>query len=197
MENSRGIVAESVGNLLGVARAQKRSGMLKTEYSRGNRMEEGEIYVLSGQPIYARVGRLTGDEALAYLLRWRNIYFSFIVDMPRPRANLIPPSFPPLQTSTSVSGRLPTTDALRWNSLEEQSDVTADSGLPGLEALMPQKVGPERDALSLPLSRRQRLIYFLVDGRHSVGDLARCSNKSALEVELILSELQEQGLIAI
>jgi DNA-binding Lrp family transcriptional regulator len=53
------------------------------------------------------------------------------------------------------------------------------------------------DVSSLPLTRRQRYIYFLVDGRRSIADLSRTTGKSIQEVELILRELQEQGLIAI
>jgi len=47
----------------------------------------------------------------------------------------------------------------------------------------------------MQLTRRQRLIYFLVDGSRTVADLARTSNKTVLEVELVLSELQEMGLV--
>jgi len=63
--------------------------------------------------------------------------------------------------------------------------------------LVPQKREVERDVLSLPLTRRQRFIYFLVDGRRTVADLSRCTGKNIQEVELILSELQEQGLVNI
>jgi predicted transcriptional regulator len=51
--------------------------------------------------------------------------------------------------------------------------------------------------LSLPLTRRQRYIYFLVDGRRSVSDLSRTTGKTIQEVELVLRELQEQGLISV
>jgi hypothetical protein len=49
----------------------------------------------------------------------------------------------------------------------------------------------------LPLSRRQRYIYFLVDGHRSVSDLSRTTGKTIQEVELVLRELQEQGLISV
>jgi predicted transcriptional regulator len=64
-------------------------------------------------------------------------------------------------------------------------------------SLVPQKIGPEHDTAFLTLSRRQRVVYFLVDGRRSIDDLARCANKSQADVERILSELQEQGLIVL
>ena len=68
---------------------------------------------------------------------------------------------------------------------------------PGIEWLVPQKRDTERDVLSLPLTRRQRFIYFLVDGRRSLSDLSRCTGKTIQEIELILSELQAQGLVSI
>ena len=51
--------------------------------------------------------------------------------------------------------------------------------------------------LSLPLTRPQRSIYFLVDGHRTVSDLARCTRKSIQEIERLLSELQDRGLVAV
>lgn len=67
----------------------------------------------------------------------------------------------------------------------------------GVEWIIPRKRGDERDILSLPLTRRQRTIYFLVDGRRTIRDLARCTGKTIQEVERILSELQEHGLVLV
>jgi len=73
----------------------------------------------------------------------------------------------------------------------------AGTGTPGLEWLIPQKLGKERNVLSLPLTRPQRSIYLLVDGRRTISDLSRCTRKSLPEIERLLSELQERGLITI
>ena len=78
--------------------------------------------------------------------------------------------------------------------LGQHSGVT---GTPGLEWLVPQKMGKERDVLSLPLTRPQRSIYLLVDGRRTISDLSRCTRKSMQEIERLLSELREQGLVSI
>jgi hypothetical protein len=213
MTKGRDRTAESISNLLEVARAQQPSGMLRAEYSQGGHLEEGEIYILAGQPIYARAGKLIGQEAFQRLLGWRKIYYSFVADAPRPRANLtsalhmgnLTPSVtvqlpypPPFQISAPPSTRSPTTGELRWNPLETQNKFPASRNrAPGIENLVPQKAGPERDAYSLSLSRRQRLVYFMVNGQRSIGDLSRCTNKTMTEVELILNELQEQGLVTI
>lgn len=78
-----------------------------------------------------------------------------------------------------------------------QSTVPLTANTPGLEWLVPQKRGNDRDVLSLPLTRPQRSIYLLIDGKRSVSDLSRCTRKSFQEIERLLSELQQRGLILI
>jgi hypothetical protein len=207
MTKGRDIAAESIGDLLEVARVQQRNGMLRAEYSQEGRLEEGEIYLLAGQPIYARSGRLVGADALNYLLGWRNIYFAFVTDVPRPAANIFSSFFRQSSVTTPLGSRtqaftppqLPITDGLRWNEPEQHKTqehaIPTRVSMPGIENMVPQKLGPERDIFSLGLTRRQRLIYFMIDGQRSVGDLARTTNKTVLEVEIIVGELQEQGLI--
>lgn len=205
MTKGRDIAAESVSDLLEVARAQRRSGLLSAEYSQGARQEEGEIYLLAGQPIYARAGSLVGHEALQYLLRWRNIYFSFVTDAPRPPANIFASLQPdrntgPLYTRMlTPPAQFPATGRLRWSPVAEQSPAAPPprEHIPGIEWRVPQKVEPELENLFQQLTRRQRLIYFLVDGSRTVADLARTTNKTVLEVELILSELQELGMVTL
>ncbi len=68
--------AESLDDVLELARLRRQSGMLTLEHTQAGRVEEGEVFLQAGQPIYARVGQLVGQDALNWLLRWRNIYFS-------------------------------------------------------------------------------------------------------------------------
>ena len=212
MTKDKYIAAESISSLLEGLHKQQRSGMLRAKYSQGGHIEEGEIYVYSGQPIYAHAGGGLGLEAFKYLLSWRNISFSFEINASRPKVNL-PSSaylgntraldttvqFPPhVQMPMPTPQRFPTTDELRWNAMAGRSDfASSTSGPLGMDRLVPQKVGPNRDDLVLSLSRRERHIYFMVDGRRTVSDLARCINKTVPEVELILSELQKHDLVAI
>ena len=65
----------------------------------------------------------------------------------------------------------------------------------GMESLVPQKRGETQSVMSLPLTRPQRSIYLLIDGRRTVADLSRCIGKSVLEVGRLLRELQDYGLI--
>lgn len=206
MTKGRDIAAESLGDLLEVARIQQRNGMLRAEYSQGGYLEEGEIYLFAGQPIYARTEHLVGVEALNYLLSWRNIHFAFVVDVPRPPINIFSSVrqhsvTTPLgsRTQNLTPAQLPITDGLRWNPREQQRvterPASQPVSTPGIENLVPCKIGAERDIFSLGLTRRQRLVYFLIDGQRSVNDLARTTNKTVLETEVIIGELQEQGLV--
>ena len=205
MTKGRDIAAESIGDLLDVARTHQRNGMLRVEYSQGGRLEEGEIYLSAGQPIYARTGRLIGVDALNYLLGWRNIRFAFVIDVPRPVANIFSPFSRQSSVTTPLSShtpwQLPITDGLRWNAQEQrkaqESALPERASTPGIENVVPLKHGPERDIFSLGLTRRQRLIYFMIDGQRTVGEIARTTNKTVLEVEVVVNELQEQSLITL
>jgi uncharacterized protein DUF4388 len=197
--------AESLDDVLALARLRRQSGMLTLEHTQGGRVEEGEVFLQAGQPVYARVGQLVGQDALNWLLRWRNIYFSIGTEESRqpvdtPAAGIgngtvaIPaplPQYSPLNGSDSMgsaSERAPG---------KGSGSTPGNSYASGIEWLVPQKRGVEREVLALPLTRRQRFIYFLVDGRRTVSDLSRCTGKNIQEIELILSELQEQGLVAV
>jgi hypothetical protein len=65
----------------------------------------------------------------------------------------------------------------------------------GFGALVAHRLSNEQDVLSLPLTRPQRSIYLLVDGTRTVADLVRCTGKSMQDVERLLMELKQQGLI--
>jgi len=149
--------AESLDHVLELARTRRQNGMMTIEHTQGERVEEGEVFFQTGQPIHARVGHLVGQDALNWLMKWRNITYTIGTD----------------------------------------ESLQSVASTPGIEWLVPQKRGIEREVLALPLTPRQRFIYFLVDGRRTVADLARCTGKNTQEIELILSELREQGLVAV
>jgi uncharacterized protein DUF4388 len=204
MTKSKDITAESIGDLLEVAHLQHRQGMLHVEYSQSGYIEAGEIYLQAGEPIYARVGSLTGDEALHYLLGWRNIYFAFSSEIPSPPANIISGMRSDrVNVSTNTFANIapptfsPPPQGPRWSLVEEHTAHRSTLSLSDMTWLVPQKVGYAQDALALPLTRRQRSIYFLIDGQRTVSDLMRTTSKAVSDVEVILGELQEQGLIVI
>ena len=193
--------AENLGEVLEMARSRRHNGMILIEHKQGGKIEEGEVFFQTGQPIHARIGRLNGQDALNWILRWRNITYTIGTDdslqsvessTATPRMytapasmNLIPNANPSTEPIVSQTQSHASSSAAR---------AAPDSGI---EWLVPHKRGIESEVLALPLTRPQRFIYFLVDGHRTISDLARCTGKNPIEIEFILSELQEQGLVAV
>lgn len=213
MTKGRDNLAETLNDVLELVRVRRQTGLLSIEHLRDGRYEEGEVYVQAGWPVYAQLGQLSGQEALVRLLNWRQIYFAFFPEAARPTANiatasgvngapaasssistLTPPRFPAVSGNTS--SRTAEASAREGRSTPVQSVPQLESGTPGLEWLVPRKIG-DHDVMALPLTRPQRSMYLLIDGRRSIADIARCTRKSMQEVERLLSELRERGLIGI
>ena len=177
---------------------QRQSGRLLVGQFLGGRYQEGEIHLQEGQPVYARLGTLIGQEALNRLVAWRNVQLTLIPDDtgnvsaqpggPIDTGGRIA-SFPTRQSDEFSPIRAP--GAPRTNQAGNQPRSTE------LERLIPNKRNVDRDVISLPLTRPQRYVYFMVDGRRTVADLSRCTGKTIREIDLILGELQAQGLIVI
>ena len=226
MINGRNNEAESLRDILALIRLRKQSGLLSVEHYSGLRFEEGEILIQDGQPTHAHSGQLTGQDALMFLLGWHQVYFTFLADQRQQPANIsvtppannrnaigvhtsvipLSPGSPQVtQVNTTenipaISTKLPLAKLNGDTTSVEINDPMYRPGdpiTPALEWLVPQKLETERDILSLPLTRPQRSIYLLVDGHRTVADLSRCTRRSMQEIERLLIELQEQGLIAI
>jgi len=230
MTKGRDNAAENLGDLLELVRIRRQNGTLSVERFQAGRFEEGEIYIQGGQPTHAHTGQMSGQEALTWMLSWRQVYFTFHVEEPRTpaaissavstnasdaatvAANTQTTSVPDRFSQANTSATLPNTpsrfpqvnagmraaarSAGDTDNANKAPDLSSSFGTPGLEWLVPQKLG-ERDVLSLPLTRPQRSIYLLIDGRRSISDLSRCTRKSVQEIERLLSELREQGLISV
>ena len=213
MTNGRDNFAENLSDVIELICKRRQSGLLSIERIHGGLFEEGEIYFQGGLPIYARQGAVAGVDALTRLLGWHQVYFAFLTDQPQPSANIssvigvranvatatdptaqsINPARPNTNTSTPFTDRRQKV----ISSENSQPAFPLTSNTPGLEWLVPQKIGNDRNVLSLPLTRPQRSIYLLIDGKRTVSDLSRCTRKSFQEIERLLSELQERGLISI
>lgn len=179
------MIVESIGDALRTVYAQH-SGLLQAACMQAGRTVEGELYLLSGQPIYARTGEVSGQKALEHMLTWRIVDISFRPDAFRPPANL--------------SSRIDITSPVAaYHSL--LMDHPSTSIMPDKhnqkerEERIPRKIGSEPSTRSWSLTRRQRWVYFLVDGQRTVLDLSRCSGKTTDEVESLLQDLYQMGLI--
>jgi hypothetical protein len=197
MANESAITAESVASILESARVQRQSGrLLVGQYARG-RFQEGEIYLQDGYPVYARLGQMFGQEALNQLFSWRNVRLSLILDEPRDNTPLP-------ETAIDTGGGAASFPAPQVD--RDPQDIppqlrppasTGNGRVPGPGGLIPRRRQPERDVLSLPLTRPQRFVYMLVDGQRTITDIARCTGKTVQEVDLILGALRAQGLVTV
>ncbi len=238
MTKGRDKVAESLSDILQMISSRRRSGLLSLERYNAGRFEEGEIYFEKGHPAQAFFERSSGQDALATLSSWRNVYYSFTADVPIPAAPPPPAGgVPPYSTTEPLAKLRHTTGSVRQTNeftptspLRRSSQPQPPTGprpptgpqppqqspLPegvrrertagynppsgsgnnwGFEALVPHRLGNEQNVLALPLTRPQRSIYLLIDGSRTVADLVRCVSKPMQDVERLLMELKQQGLI--
>ena len=191
MANEKAMTAESVNHVLYLARMRRLSGRLKIAQQSGGRIQEGEMYLRAGQPVFVRCESIVGQEALLTLLSWRSVQYTFQQEEPGMTPFGLPAGNAKDTTPFSVSPE-------RGGERNADRDTPREnSPAPDLEWLIPQRHDVGRDVLSLPLTRLQRHIYFLVDGHRTLSDLSRCCGKSIQEIELVLRELQTQGLVTI
>ncbi len=214
MTRGRNNSAERLTDVLALIRTRKQSGSLSIETFTDGHFQEGMIYFQEGNPTHAQTGRLVGEGALNTMMRWRQVNFVFLSNAPSPSRGS--PSELPFTannpaTSINTTGPLPRITP-KLPQLPPPSTPNTPSGPPyterapsppsnrqtanDLEKLVPFKLINEQNVLKLPLSRPQRTIYMLVDGRRTVGDLTHFTGRSLNEVVRLLSELSGYGLIS-
>jgi hypothetical protein len=162
--------AEKLSDVIDLLCARHYSGLLSVERFAGGRFQEGEIYFEQGRSVYARYNQQSGSAAFTNLETWQQVYFALDKDA----------SWPLLRDQ-----EIPLSSCLS----------SAELRLAHVEQLVPHKSEITLDVLSLPLTRAQRAIYLLVDGKRTVVDLVRCTGKSILIVMQLLNDLLELGLI--
>jgi hypothetical protein len=177
--------AEKLSDVIDLLCARHYSGLLSVERFAGGQFQEGEIYFEQGRSVYARYNQQSGKAAFACLETWQQVYFALDKDA----------SWSLLQgrsQSISASSYLSTPRRRPSQPLSSGELAWSDA-----EQLVPRKSEKTLDVLSLPLTRAQRAVYLLIDGKRSVVDLARCISKSILIVMKLLNDLLALGLIVI
>ena len=182
MTKGRDDVAERMSDLFALIRTRRQSGLLSVEHYESGRFEEGEIRFLKGLPVDAHLQNLTGQAALSQLLTWRQVYFAFFLEASN---ETLPISSTPAPTPSHV------------RSPQTLVPPLPQSGPTNPHEQRPQKLVNEQNVMNLSLTRAQRSLYMLVDGRRTITDLARFTNKDMQEVYRLLSELQTRGLISL
>jgi len=190
MTKGRDDVAEHMSDLFALMRTRRQSGLLSVERYENGRFEEGEIRFQKGQPVDAHIQNRVGQEALSQLLTWRQVYFLFLPES----SNTMPPSAPNISASPQSSTVRPQVPRLPQPNANRPPQPTSNASF---YEQRPQKLVSEQNVMSLSLTRLQRSLYLLVDGRRTVADLARFTNKDVQEVYRLLSELQARGFITL
>jgi hypothetical protein len=90
MRRQRATHADRVSQVIEVIELGRRTGLLSVERDVGAVLEEGDIYFLSGQAIYASTGTQGGRSALETLQTWGECRFVFLSDLPKPVPNIGP-----------------------------------------------------------------------------------------------------------
>lgn len=185
--------AEKLSDVIDLLGTRRYSGLLSVERFEGGRFEEGEIYFARGRPVYARYNQKSGREAFVRLESWRQVYFALKKNAPYAMPQDIPPSSPLPMSELYQSSQTLSSGELRWNTLPRPR--FAPEPLPNLEQLVPHRSEAKQNVLSLPLTRAQRAVYLLVDGKRTIVDLARCIGKSTQDIVMLLNELLSLGLV--
>ncbi len=90
MRRQRATHADRVSQVIEVIELGRRTGLLSVERDVGAALEEGDLYFLEGQAIYASTGTQSGRSALETLRTWGACRFVFLSDVPKPMPNIGP-----------------------------------------------------------------------------------------------------------
>ena len=118
MRRQRATLADRVSQVIEVIELGRRTGLLSVERDVGAVLEEGDLYFLNGQAIYASTGTQSGRSALETLRTWGACRFVFLSDIPKPAPNIgpergtFPRSFPTGSLHSSPSS-IPTSGPQR------------------------------------------------------------------------------------
>ena len=90
MRRQRATLTERLSQVIEVIELGRRTGLLSVERDGAAGLEEGDIYFLNGQAIYASMGIQSGRSAFELLRTWGACRFAFLSDIPRPMPNIGP-----------------------------------------------------------------------------------------------------------
>lgn len=90
MRRQRATLADHLLQVIEVIELGRRTGLLSIERTSDAGLEEGDIYFVQGEAIYASTGAKSGQVALQILRTWGACRFAFLSDVPRPAANIGP-----------------------------------------------------------------------------------------------------------
>lgn len=186
MQPQRETLTDSLASIIQILHLGQRSGTLTVERSAGQAIEEGYIVFVNGRIADAKANQYSGLAAFNYLKTWGSCRFSFI-NVSDTDATLALGSF-----SLNHAQTPRTTNPLNPLASADAYNTKAPSPFPrrsqaGEAALIhPEAAG---------LQRTHRRLLLLINGQRSPNELARLMARNFEEVQILLNELEQAGLI--
>src|SRR5579885_1712373 len=204
MLERRDTVTNQLAHVILTLQLGGKTGTLTVEREVGTTLEEGRIVFLNGQVMQAQAGQLEGGVALSRLKTWTTCRYAFI---PGTEGNLpkVSSPLPPPATNWLSNGHANPTVPLSRNTMPLPGVLPNGRGWTGqLEPMpsrpwIPYRIRELNEALSIihdrGFSRIHRHLFLLIDGQRTKEDLAAIIRHRADELEVLLTDLEEAGLI--
>src|SRR5690348_16530664 len=90
MPRQRATRTDRLLHVIGVIELGRRTGLLSIERDEPLNHEEGDLYFLNGEAIYASTSTESGRAALYTMRTWGPCWFAFLADIPKPVPNIGP-----------------------------------------------------------------------------------------------------------
>ena len=183
MQSQRETLTDSLTNIIQILQLGYRSGTLAAERNVGQAIEEGYIVFSNGRVVDAWTSQYRGVAAFNYLNTWGSCRFSFINASDAHATPSSEPSASNYARAPSVAGSLAPIDA---------SGRAVHSPFPRLsQAGMAAISHPE----AASVQRLHRRLLLLINGQRNLTALARLMARNPDEVQVLLDDLEQAGLI--
>lgn len=183
MQSQRETLTDSLVNIIQILQLGYRSGTLTVERNAGQVIEEGYIVFSNGRVVDAWTNQYSGQAAFNYLNTWGSCRFSFINAS---EIRTAPSSEPYASNSVripSVSGPLSPADA-PGTAVHSPFPRLSQAGIAAISH-------PE----TVSVQRSHKRLLLLINGQRNLTALARLMARSPDEVQVLLDDLEQAGLI--
>ena len=204
MAQQNATITNSLANVIQVIQLGRKSGVLTVERGEDTTFEEGVITFVNGQAVDALTELANGPDALRRLGSWGTCRYEFI-PTPTSEIPIIPASISALTsgrgiTDTGTHPRIPTSP-LRETAARRQAShgrtEPAISLTPASSVPYPMKSLEESLRLveQLGFSRQHRRLLLLLNGQRTIAEVARLIGHTQYEVQKLLADLEQAGII--
>ncbi len=223
MSQQQELMTDRLVHVISSIQRERRSGMLTAKRGEGIALEEGTIVFANGQITEARVGRLRGAEARNWLSTWGSCRFMFVSASSETGVHVFQPSLPAQNGSISPPALGPPRHMTntRWPDPQTPMPSSLDGREGPRVAGERERIGKQerQERIDTPasrapypvqqldaalglieqhgLSRIHRQLFYLVDGRRTIAELARLMRKRESEIYRLLEDLERAHAIRI